>query len=1186
MSANTNTTLTAIGSAGTSAAGVLGLTAAQLTFDDEFNGFTNSPDGSAGWQTQMPYYPSRTLPTGETEYYSDSSVGVDPFSVSNGVLTIRAAPSTPNASNNYQPNTSGLIQSRNLATQTYGYFEAGINVTTLSGFWPAFWLTSVDNTYGGELDAAEILSGDPTKIYNTTHVLTRAGTKVATLTQVSLPTSLSAGFHAIGIDWEPDYITWYIDGVASSRQPTASYGLNKPMYMILCQAVGGWAGAAPLSYSSADMQIDYVRTYATANTVDVAGSGVIKTGGVVGTVKDATGNPLAGTTVTLLDASGHVIATTSSGVTGSFSFNGLAAGTYKLLYSGPPGFVPQVGSTANATGGLGASFTVANSTITTVPTEVMATASLGSITGTVTFQPNSWTAASAEAGATVILLDKGGFTQLATTVTDANGRYTFTNLAAGQYYVQIAPPAYEAYISGPITPLTQKSGAIKVTAGATTAVATEVMGPANGAFSGIIRFDPDAGGVQAAAPQAGVTVSVLDDYGNVLNTAVTNSYGVYTLTSAPGWYTIKVTLPAGERVGSGVDPATLSVRGLAAAGRNTNQPDITLVTADSTPASITGSLTYQGAGQAGVLIGLINADHTQIATATTDANGVFSFTNLNSGSYQVQYSAAPGTTLLSGPASSSTGLTGVLRLAPGQAMTMAAETLVALPAAIKGTTVYAGQALAGITVYLRNAAGTTISTATTDANGAFVFANQRPGTYSVAYVVPSGVVPQSGPADNTTGITGALTLSGGQTLTLGAETFVTPPATASVSGSVVSSNVGVLGVQVTLLIPGSVATPASTRTTTTGATGAFSFTNLVPGFGYQLRYTMPSGATILSGADATTGLSSSFGLGASTNRALGPISTSIPIGSITGTLYLGTSALNAGTVSLLDGRGVTVATTTTNTWGSFTFNGVQAGTYSVRYGSLPGMTFKTGDLADATGTTAPLTVAAGQKITLAIEHLVVSQPVALTLNGSGTVLTKGDGAYSVTGTPNKGVLTLGNGPQTVTLGGNANTVKLGNGNQTVTLTGWNGIVTVGTGTSVINAGLGFATVRAAGNATISAGGSNNLFDAGPGANVMTVDPNGTRNSFVLNGYGQGLTTINGFAAARNDTLVLTRTLSGVSIASDLSNLGTYVRAVDGTAGTTLFVAPTGTGNGYGFALLSGVHGVTVASLVSNNNVSL
>ena len=50
------------------------LTGFTLTYDDEFNTFTSTPDGSHGYQTTF-YFGSRELySNGDLEYYSDSTV--------------------------------------------------------------------------------------------------------------------------------------------------------------------------------------------------------------------------------------------------------------------------------------------------------------------------------------------------------------------------------------------------------------------------------------------------------------------------------------------------------------------------------------------------------------------------------------------------------------------------------------------------------------------------------------------------------------------------------------------------------------------------------------------------------------------------------------------------------------------------------------------------------------------------------------------------------------------------------------------------------------------------------------------------------------------------------------------------------------------------------------------------------
>jgi hypothetical protein len=64
----------------------------QLAFADEFGAFDSSPDGSHGWRTTLDWG-GRTLPANyEAEYYSDSSVGVNPFHQHGGVLDITATP--------------------------------------------------------------------------------------------------------------------------------------------------------------------------------------------------------------------------------------------------------------------------------------------------------------------------------------------------------------------------------------------------------------------------------------------------------------------------------------------------------------------------------------------------------------------------------------------------------------------------------------------------------------------------------------------------------------------------------------------------------------------------------------------------------------------------------------------------------------------------------------------------------------------------------------------------------------------------------------------------------------------------------------------------------------------------------------------------------------------------------------
>ncbi len=249
-----------------------------LVFDDEFKNFVSSPDGSQGWMTSFPYGgdAARTLSgNNEAEYYSDKSVGKNPFSLKNGVLSITASNAPPGSNPDNLPYDSGLITSYKSFAMTYGLFEVRAELPTGQGLWPAFWMLPADNQYSSELDVFEQLGNDPTTIYSTTHGSTNGqwGSNFQTL---HVPNA-SAGFHTYGVNWEPKTITFLLDGKAIATAPTPS-SMNSPMYMLLNLAVGGagsWPGAVSPGVIPASLKIDWVRAYATANSQDIGGTQAI-----------------------------------------------------------------------------------------------------------------------------------------------------------------------------------------------------------------------------------------------------------------------------------------------------------------------------------------------------------------------------------------------------------------------------------------------------------------------------------------------------------------------------------------------------------------------------------------------------------------------------------------------------------------------------------------------------------------------------------------------------------------------------------------------------------------------------------------------------------------------------------------------------------------------------------------------
>ncbi len=244
-----------------------------LTFDDEFNSLQlyDPATGTGQWlpdfgsdPTQQ--YDYRLPQNGEQQAYTTGAftgtgtrpLGYNPFSVANGVLTITAQPIA------YQDQAtafgatyaSGLIDTRYLFAQKYGYFEIRMALPDAQGAWPAFWMVPDPNPNGIEADIGEntAIDGaiDHIRAYGDGQVLGYAE---------ALKTGDPSGFHNYGLKWTPQTLTYYYDDVAVYQIPTPA-DWTQPMYMLANLAVGGYGGQPNGADFPASMQIDYVRAYA------------------------------------------------------------------------------------------------------------------------------------------------------------------------------------------------------------------------------------------------------------------------------------------------------------------------------------------------------------------------------------------------------------------------------------------------------------------------------------------------------------------------------------------------------------------------------------------------------------------------------------------------------------------------------------------------------------------------------------------------------------------------------------------------------------------------------------------------------------------------------------------------------------------------------------------------------------
>jgi SdrD B-like domain len=532
-------------------------------------------------------------------------------------------------------------------------------------------------------------------------------------------------------------------------------------------------------------------------------------------------------------------------------------------------------------------------------------------------------------GVTVTLFDGSG-TQVATTVTGANGVYSFTNLTPNTpYTVSLNNPANFA-VGGPLanngltapnvggddtidSDATLVAGTPTIS-GATTGAAgsnttTFDFGFVQPASLGNLVFtDTNGNGIQDAGEPGvpGVTVTVTNGAGAVVGTATTGPDGTYTVGGLPaGTYTVTFsTLPVGTQPTAtgapGSTPATdsngLSSTVTLVAGQNDPTIDLGLIPVPPLPASL-GNLVF------------------------TDTNG-----------NGIQDAGEPG--------------------------------------------------VPGVTVTVTNGAGAVVGTATTGPDGTYTVGGLPAGTYTVTFsTLPVGTqptatgAPGSTPATDSNGLSSTVTLVAGQndpTIDLGL--IATPPVTTSVTGVVfldpdrngvkAPSEVGVpVGTVVNLVNPTTGAIVATT--TTTDAAGNYTFPNVTPG-NYNVVVPTPPGGTT---ATTPTTQPVTAVVGTTVRAPDIGFAPNAPVAAINGVVFIdpnrdGVKApsevgVPVGTVVNLVNptTGAIVATTTTtDSAGNYTFPNVTPGNYNVVVPTPPGSTTAT------TPTTQPVTAVAGTTV--------------------------------------------------------------------------------------------------------------------------------------------------------------------------------------------------------------------------------
>ena len=225
-----------------------------LVWSDEFDN-AGAPDaskwgydlGAGGWGNN------------ELEYYTNR---VDNVSISNGTLKITAKREAYNGS----PYTSARMLTKNKFSFKYGKLEVRAKLPAGGGTWPAIWLLGDNsNTVAwpgcGEIDIMEHVGNQLNKIFSTLHSPGHSGANGdGGATVINTATT---DFHKYGMEWSAASIKFFVDDVPFyTFTNTAATPFNLNFFIILNVAMGGnFGGTVDPAFSSAAMEIDYIRVY-------------------------------------------------------------------------------------------------------------------------------------------------------------------------------------------------------------------------------------------------------------------------------------------------------------------------------------------------------------------------------------------------------------------------------------------------------------------------------------------------------------------------------------------------------------------------------------------------------------------------------------------------------------------------------------------------------------------------------------------------------------------------------------------------------------------------------------------------------------------------------------------------------------------------------------------------------------
>ncbi len=577
---------------------------------------------------------------------------------------------------------------------------------------------------------------------------------------------------------------------------------------------------------------------------------------------------------------------------------------------------------------------------------VGATIASGQGTGTVTIQPNGTGTVSGEvfddmtgdgtlgagdtgiSGVTVEVLGSNNAV-LASGVTDSNGDYTITGIAAGTYTIaELAPTGY--------VQTAPASGTYSETLGDGETISGLNFGNFQTVtLGGEVYDDSNADGTldNGESGLSGWTVNLVNSSSVIVATATTDGNGDYSFSSVgPGTYTVEEVVQSGYAQTS--SPASYAET--TASGQDVSGLDFGDFATDTLSGEVftdtngNGVLDSGEPGLSGVTVDLLNSSSQVITSVTTGSSGNYTFTIDAPGTYSVE-EVQPSGTIVTVPVSGSysasvtSGQTiSDLNFGNFQTVTLSGEVY----SDTDGNGVLNGgePGLSGWTVDLVNSANQVVA-ATTGTNGSYSFSDIGPGTYTIEVVQQTGY-----DATSTTSL--SVTASSGSNvsdLNFGEFALVTFSGEVyndtNGNGTLNNGELGLSGWTVDLINSSNQVTTA-----TTDVNGDFSFTDVGPGT-YTVEVVQQTGYD----ASSTTSLSVTASSGSNVSDLnfgeFVPVALSGEVfGDVNGNGALdgGESGLSGWTVNLLNSSSQTVGTVTTDPNGDYSFAAIGPGAYSIQ----------------------------------------------------------------------------------------------------------------------------------------------------------------------------------------------------------------------------------------------------------------